>query len=186
MNVYDFDKTIYPVDSTVDFWKYCVRRWPKCLRALPAALPYGIGYKLGICKLETFKGKFYRFLRDVPEDAIQHYWDENIDRIYPWYLAQKKSDDLIISASPEFSIGEACRRLGVRYLASPVDSRTGQLLGANCRAAEKVRRLKEAFPDAQIAEAYSDSLSDTPLAQCAKEAFLIQKGVPTPWPKKNP
>lgn len=26
MNVYDFDETIYDGDSTVDFYKYCLRR----------------------------------------------------------------------------------------------------------------------------------------------------------------
>lgn len=181
MNVYDFDKTIFPEDSTVAFWKYCVRHWPKCLRALPAALPFGIGYKLHICKLESFKGRFYRFLRYIPENAVTQFWDENIGRIFPWYLAQKRDDDLIISASPEFSIGEACKRLGVRYLASPVDRKTGSLLGANCRAEEKVRRLDEAFPDVTVEQVYSDSHSDTPLALRAKQAFLVKKGVPTPW-----
>lgn len=183
MNVYDFDKTIFPVDSTVDFWKYCVRHWPKCLRFLPAALPFGIGYKLGLCKLETFKGRFYRFFQALPEDAVRQYWDENIDRIHPWYLAQKQADDVIISASPEFSVQEACRRLGVRCLASPVDPHTGTLLGANCRAEEKTRRLDEAFPDAKIEQAYSDSLSDTPLFLRAKDAFLVKKGKPMPWKK---
>ena len=183
MNVYDFDKTVYPVDSTVDFWKYCVRRWPKCLRALPAALPFGIGWKLGLCELETFKEKFYRFLRDIPQSAVEQYWDENISRIYPWYLAQKREDDVIISASPEFSVAEACRRLGVRCLASPVDRQTGHLLGKNCRAEEKVRRLKDAFPDARVEEAYSDSLSDTPLFGQAEQAFLVKNGVPHPWRK---
>lgn len=183
MNVYDFDKTIFPVDSTVDFWKYCVRHWPKCLRRLPGALPFALGWKLGLCRLDDFKGRFYRFLRDVPEDAVVQYWDENICRIYPWYLQQKQDDDLIISASPEFSIAEACRRLGVRCLASPVDPRTGALGGANCRAEEKTRRLDEAMPDARIAKFYSDSLSDTPLAERAETAYIVKKGVPAPWPK---
>lgn len=183
MNVYDFDKTVFPVDSTVDFWKYCVRHWPKCLRRLPGALPFALGWKLKLCTLDDFKGRFYRFLRDIPEDAVVRYWDENIGRVYPWYLQQKQDDDVIISASPEFSIQEACRRLGVRCLASPVDARTGELQGKNCRAEEKTRRLDEEIPDAHIEKFYSDSLSDTPLAVRAEAAFLIKKGVPTPWPK---
>lgn len=181
MNVYDFDKTIYPVDSTVDFWRYCVKRWPRCLRSFPAAAVRGIGYKLGLCRLETFKGRFYRFLRDIPADAVKQYWDENMDRIQPWYLAQKREDDLIISASPEFSIGEICTRLGVRYLASPVDRETGALRGANCRAEEKTRRMDEAYPNLEVEKAYSDSLSDKPLFDRAKEAYLVKKGVPTRW-----
>lgn len=181
MNIYDFDKTVYPVDSTVDFWKYCVRRWPKCLRALPGALPFGLGWKLGLCSLEAFKGRFYRFLRDVPASAVSEYWDKNLSRIHPWYLSQKREDDVIISASPEFSVAEACRRLGVRCIASPVDRQTGRLCGKNCRAEEKVRRLKETFPDAEVEQAYSDSLSDVPMFRLAKQAFLVKKGKPYPW-----
>ena len=32
MNVYDFDKTIYAGDSTIDFWKFCMIRYPRCRR----------------------------------------------------------------------------------------------------------------------------------------------------------
>ena len=39
VNVYDFDKTILPYDSTEHFFAYCVRRWPRvvgpALRAVP-------------------------------------------------------------------------------------------------------------------------------------------------------
>ena len=38
MNVYDFDKTIYRGDSTVDFWRHCLRRYPGAARALPGTL----------------------------------------------------------------------------------------------------------------------------------------------------
>ena len=33
MNVYDFDKTIYRGDSTMDFWRYCLKRYPKAVLA---------------------------------------------------------------------------------------------------------------------------------------------------------
>ena len=39
VNVYDWDKTIFPVDSTAAFYGWCVRCFPKVLLALPAIIP---------------------------------------------------------------------------------------------------------------------------------------------------
>ena len=35
INIYDFDKTIYDGDSSIDFFKYCIKINKKCLRILP-------------------------------------------------------------------------------------------------------------------------------------------------------
>ena len=67
MNVYDFDHTVYPGDSTLDFWRSCIRRHPAALLPLPRAALSGAMFKAGLCTRETFKGRFYRFLRHVPD-----------------------------------------------------------------------------------------------------------------------
>ena len=184
MNVYDFDHTIYPGDSTLNFWRFCVRRRPAALLPLPGAALSGALFKAGLRSREDFKGRFYRFLRHVPdvEEAVSAFWAENLSRIYPWYLAQKREDDLIISASPEFLILPACALLGVRGAASPVSPETGALLGPNCRGEEKTVRLRRDFPGEAVREFYSDSLSDAPLARMAGRAFLVSGGQPRPWP----
>ncbi len=104
MNVYDLDHTIYPGDSTLDFWRFCVKRWPAALLPLPWAALSGGLFKAGLCARETFKGRFYRFLRRVPdvEGTVSDFWEDHIERIYPWYLDQRREDDLVISASPDF------------------------------------------------------------------------------------
>lgn len=45
----------------------------------------------------------YRFLTycDTEKD-VNDFWKEYIGNIKPFYLEQKKDDDVIISASPEF------------------------------------------------------------------------------------
>ena len=58
---------------------------------------------------------------------------------------------------------------------------TGKTDGKNCHGAEKVRRLHEAYPDVQIAEFYSDSRSDSPLAELAERAYLVHGQERTPW-----
>ena len=79
---------------------------------------------------------------------------------------------------------QACALLGIRTcIASRVDPQTGKYDGLNCHGAEKVRRFREAFPDGVIERFYSDSLSDTPLARLASEAFLVSGEKLSPWPK---
>ncbi len=183
MNVYDFDKTIFAGDSTVRFYRYCLRRFGAVWLSLPGTLAAGLSYALGLTDLERFKGRFYRFLRRVPdvERAVEDFWEGHWHDLRPWYLEQRREDDLVISASPDFLIGAACRRLGIRSLASPVDARTGALLGPNCKGEEKVRRFRALCGDAAIDEFYSDSHSDDPLAALARNAWLVRGERRFPW-----
>ncbi len=184
MNVYDFDHTVYPGDSTLDFWKFCVQKRPSTLLPLPWAALSGALFKAGLCPRETFKARFYRFLRHIPDvkGQVDAFWRENLSKIYPWYLAQRREDDLIVSASPEFLILPACALLGMRGIASQVSPETGELLGPNCRGEEKVTRLRRAFPHEPVEGFWSDSRSDAPLARLAGRAFLVKNGAPRPWP----
>lgn len=186
MNVYDFDKTIFPVDSTAKFFTYCMKRYPAARRYLPRQAVAALRYGLKQITLQQFKAELYSFL-PVLGDAgavAKAFWDENIGGIEPWYLKQKKPDDLVISASPEFLIEEACIRLGILpAIASPVDALSGALTGENCKSEEKVRRFRELYPDAEVEEFYSDSLSDTPMALIAKKAYIVNKGRLSPWPR---
>ena len=59
---------------------------------------------------------------------IERYWDKYVNRISAWYLAQKRSDDLIISASPDCIIGPITRRLGVNFIATEYDREYGVFL----------------------------------------------------------
>lgn len=183
MNVYDFDHTIYDGDCTLDFWKYCVKRDPIVLCSLPKSCWYVVLFKLHLCKRERFKEKFYEFLRYVPDVQlnVKDFWDCNEKKIKEFYLRQSRSDDLIISASPEFLIGEICRRLRVHGIASKVDPVTGKLYGPNCRGSEKVRRFYQMYPAGKINRFYSDSRSDLPMAKIAVEAYLVQKNTIKEW-----
>ena len=181
MNVYDFDKTIYPVDSTAQFYLWCLRRYPACRRTLPftAWAFFCMGTRL---KTKTkSKEIFYRFLRHVPPEAPQLFWQEHIGDIRPWYYAQRRPDDLVISASPEFLLEPAARMLEFALIASPVEQATGKYRGENCHGPEKVRRFRAAFPDGRIDRFYSDSHSDDPLAALAREAFLVKGERLLPW-----
>lgn len=187
MNVYDFDKTIFYPDSSVTFVKWESRRHPLYLLVcIPGMLFYGALFKLGLIPKKHFKESLFCIIRAVPDiDAdVKQFWDEHEGQICRWYLEQRCDDDLIISASPEFLVREMTDRLGISLLGTPMDKHTARIIGENCFGAEKVRRFYEHCPDGVIAEFYSDSLSDSPLAKIAENAFLIvDKGqTPVPWP----
>ena len=178
MNVYDFDKTIYPGDSATHFWRFCVSRHPAALASLPGAaviLLRSLG-KPGIHG--ALKQQIYGFLRRIPdvESEVNAFWDAHIGDIYPWYIDRKRPDDLVISASPFFLVGEACRRLGIECMATDMDPATGQIRGTNCRREEKVRRYREIYGNIPVEEFYSDSYADRPMMELAESAFLMKNG----------
>jgi putative flippase GtrA len=183
VNIYDFDDTIYEGDSSVDFFKFALRRNPLLLLCLPALFITAAKYFLNLATKEDFKGAYFAFVSHIPfEDYTTRFWTENISKIKPWYLAQKQDTDIIISASPDFLLHPIVRReLNLALIASPVDSRTGKFTGKNCRSEEKVRRLFEDFPDVKIGDFYSDSRSDAPLAQLARNAYFVEGDKLTPW-----
>ena len=161
MNVYDFDKTIYYGDSTADFYLFCLKRHKKILTLAPSLLGAFL--------------KFYVFKKGTKtEKDVNDFWKEYIGNIKPFYLEQKKDDDVIISASPEFLLKPVCKRLKIKNLmASKVDMHSGKYSGVNCHGKEKVKRFYEAFPDGKIDNFYSDSYSDSPLAEIAEKAFMV-------------
>ena len=185
-NVYDFDQTVYSGDSTLHFYRYCARRHPGILLDLPVVGVWFAGMALGVVDKTRVKQRLYRFLTRVPDvDAlIASFWDAHRCNLKRWYLDQKRVDDVIISASPEFLLRPVCEWLGVTLLASRVDVRTGRYTGLNCHGKEKVARLYAAIPGMEIARFYSDSLSDAPLAQLAQQAYLVKGEELLPWPKK--
>lgn len=183
MNVYDFDKTIYGSDCTLDFWRYCIRRYPRTLKTLLFTLFAATAHVCGFYSKEQFKETFYRFLKYVPDvgNAVRCFWDAHESRICAWYLEQRETEDLIISASPEFLISEICARLEIRYIASRVDPLTGKLESPNCAGEEKVNRLLAEYPGAKIDQFYSDSVTDTPLARLASQAYLVKDNKAVRW-----
>ena len=184
MNVYDFDKTIFYPDSSYTFFFYCLRHRPGAvLRVLPGILSAGIRYACKAISTKALKEKLFAFLRFLPEPqkTVERFWDDRFAGIGDWYLARKRPDDLIITASPEFLVGEAGRRLGVAVIGTRMDPRSGVIEGENCHDEEKLRRFRAGFPEAEIDEFYSDSHSDEPLAAVAAKAFLVRKGTLRPW-----
>ena len=129
--------------------------------------------------------KLFSFLTQIDDFDVQieRYWDKNQKKISAWYLAQKRPDDLILSASPDCIIGPIARRLGVNFMASEFDREFGVFTNNLMYAKEKAKYIIDhGFP--VIDNFYSDSLADTPLALCAEKAHLVTNKASTviDWP----
>lgn len=185
MNVYDFDKTIYDGDSTLDFYRYCLSRYPALIIYGPGQVGAALLYMVGKINTTEFKEHFFSFLSKIsPLDVqVEKFWDLRQRKIKAWYLEQKRRDDVVVSASPAFLLTPICKRLKIAPpIATEIDPVSGKIAGTNCKGEEKVRRFREKYPDAQVQSFYSDSITDAPLADLAKEAILVQGNKRIPWP----
>ena len=189
MNVYDFDKTIYSHDCSVDFYFYEIKKHPGLLRYLPIQLVGFAGYFLRLHDKTRMKDCFYRYLRGIKDidKEVEEFWDSHIHLMHRWYFEKQREDDLVISASASFMVEPACQRLGIKYvLASEVDQYEGRVKGRNCHGKEKVVRFHQAgYKDSDVEQFYSDSYSDQPMADLAKESFIVKGEQLLSWQRGN-
>lgn len=186
MNVYDFDKTIYYPDSSYHFFLFCLKRHPAVvLPVLPKAMLLALRYRHGTVGAAELKEQLFSFLPRLKdaEEEIRLFWRGHRCNLRDWYLRQKKPDDLIISASPAFLLRPIADELDVRLIATPMNIKSGRIEGLNCHDREKVRRFREEYGNAAIHAFYSDSLSDSPVAELAERAYLVKKDKICDWPK---
>lgn len=101
------------------------------------------------------------------------FWNRKFHKIKAWY--QPQPDDVIVTASFDLTVGEACRRLGIRHLiASTIDPETLEISHLDFRT-NKAKRFREIYgPDAVIDEFYTDSYHDQSMIDLARTAYLVK------------
>ena len=176
INAYDFDETIYDGDSSVDFYKYCLKHNKKVLLVVPRQLFGVILYKLKIIEKTRMKEhifSFLKYLKDV-DSMIKDFWKEKDKNIKKWYLDQHKDSDVIISASPEFLLKPLEKKYKFTVIASKVDKHTGKFEGKNCHDYEKITRYEELYNN-KVKEFYTDSIkADKAMLEYAKVGFVVK------------
>ena len=188
MNAYDFDKTLYPRDSTLEFYLVSLLRHPSFLLDLPKTAIAFLRYRRGRISLQELREislSSFRRLKD-PEAEAERFWQKRRHKLFAYYAEIRRPDDVVISASPEFILAPIAREAAFgRLIASRFDPRTAKYDGERCYGEGKPPRFLAEFPEGGIEAFYSDSLSDTPMARLAERAYLIKDGEPTPWPEET-
>jgi phosphatidylglycerophosphatase C len=191
---FDFDGTLTVRDSFNAFllWTAGPGRATLCLaRLAPAALRYLFDRdraRLKSAALRVFlRGKPLAWAQSRAETFARQARLLRPDALACWESWRARGARLVIvTASPDFVVAPFARRLGADLLiATHVDTDdrerlTGALLGRNCRGAEKVARLREAFgPDVRLEAAYGDTGGDREMLALARTAgFKVFRGRP--------
>ena len=177
MNIYDFDDTIYDGDTNNDIIKFFMKSFPfKVGRSLRKAKKLNKKYKKGKIPFEDVKSAMYSFLGDIPNvnDYINKFVLMNMNKIKPWYLKNKRDNDVIVTASYDLWIRPFCNKLGIKYVIATRCDENGKIMGKNCKGIEKVNRLKYHLPNIKFMNAYSDSASDIPMLEFAENGYVVE------------
>ncbi|MBQ7794763.1 MAG: haloacid dehalogenase-like hydrolase [Clostridia bacterium] len=180
MRVFDFDGTIYDGESSVDFFLFSLKRHPKNLLLLPRVFYMLLRYKrLKITPdelaagLEKYGARFLSGINDLSGDIVK-FWDGHFHKIKQFYLEGKLDDDVILSASPDFLIVEAAKRLGIKtVIASSFDLEKGKILRL-CYHENKCEYFSLQFPDKRIDEFYTDSDNDKAVFKLSDRVFMVK------------
>lgn len=178
MKAFDFDGTLYDGDSSIDFFLYCLKNHPICMRALPQLGVGALRYLAKQSTVEEFKSNFFFFIRflDDSDQVVHSFWSNNLRKLKDNVVNRMSKGDLIISASPSFLLKEPAEYLGAHLIATEVDMDTGRVLNKNCKGDEKIARCKQLKIEMPFEEAYSDSLFDLPLFNASHQGYLVKKG----------
>lgn len=183
---FDFDGTLTTHDSYTAFLRWragAVRYHIGLIRLVPAAIAY-----LGHRNRGRIKAAATReFLRGVPRERIEADAQAFATLMAPRMLrpdavrtwrrwGQRRAKLVIVTASPQLIVAPFARGLGAEMLLGTElvfdaqDRATGAFAGANCRGAEKVRRLQEVFgADIRLRAAYGDTSGDREMLAIAEE-----------------
>jgi phosphatidylglycerophosphatase C len=192
---FDFDGTLTVKDSFNAFLKWRAgRRWTQgVIRLTPALITYVFDRNRSKLKAaavrEFLKGAT---VTQIENDARAFAEAHAPSLLRPDALAvwrgwrAKGAKMVIVTASPEITVAPFARGLGADMLIGTrlminEDGRiVGGLDGNNCRAKEKVLRLREVFgPDVQLTAAYGDTSGDTEMLAIADEkGYRIFRGKP--------
>jgi len=178
IDVYDFDKTVYNGDCTVDFYKYCLSKKPWLIFLLPYQIIGLVFMKLGIFSEKKGKGMFLRFFRFINADEkfLNGYVNKYSHKINSWFSPDIKIPSIIISASPQFIVEALLNSRAHKIIGTEIDRNSGRLISLNCKGKEKIERLKAYMPDFKIRRMYTDSIkNDGFLLDLADEKYIIYR-----------
>ena len=185
--LFDFDGTITRDDSLLEFIAYVVG-FKKFFRGIFWLSPVLIGYKLKICSNNYARRRLMTYCfagmsADKFAQICKKYSNTHIEDIVKFSamakIAEYKANGdkvVIVTASLEDWLAPWCRAQGIELLGTRIKKKggviTGEIDGANCYGAEKVRRVREAYDTDTFDRviAYGDSRGDKEMLEFADEA----------------
>lgn len=193
--IFDIDYTLTKKETSIELYKYMLKRDKSLIKYIPAHILTGLGYGVKVFDATRTKERFLKFLNGTKEEElksiVKDFYREHISNLlYEDGLKAIKDYKAkgykvyLISASPEFYVNEFYNIEGVdKVIGTKFKMDDGIftpiVVGKNCKGEEKVKRLMEELKkdnvevDFKNSVMFSDSLSDLPLLQLAGKGYLI-------------
>lgn len=187
--VYDFDKTIYDGETSTDFMKFFLKRNTNKIYKFPYIFLSIFYYFIDLKKSKEY---FFKILENIDikylEKEIDEFWKINKKKFFTYVESEIEKNKkevkklILISATPSIFLNKIYKELGFdKLIATEFVNHNkyfkSKIIGKNCKGMEKVKRLNEYIKDYEIISFYSDSMSDKPLFDLAKNKYFITKGV---------
>jgi phosphatidylglycerophosphatase C len=185
--IIDFDETLYKKDSLIAFCKFIYKKKPSQIWAVIPQIIGSVFYLLKLIDTKKYKELFLLFLYGLKENEVsqfaKEFWDntgmENFNSTITALFNRKEYRIICISASPELYLKPILEVYQIELIGTRIglERNRYKIIGENCKGSEKANRLREYLntSEVQIAESYSDSLSDLPLFKLSKKGFLIDE-----------
>lgn len=140
---------------------YCLTYYPNIFKYVPRYVVDYILIKNRLIDIDNKSYDFCRFLLDVKDvdDLLLSFWNHNITKINNWYKEQMKSNDLIITGSPDFLMNPICEYFNIESLSSVVDKNTG-IVTTFCFRENKATVLEKKYPNQIFNSFYTDNIYD--------------------------
>ncbi len=183
---FDFDGTLTVADSFTAFlrWRAGTGGYARGLmKMVPDLIRYLADRDRGRLKAAAVR----IFLKGVSRDELTREAEAFADQHWARFMrpdalecwdawGSKGAWRVIVTASPALTVAPFARRLGAQDLIGTelafdaADRLAGAFASPNCRAAEKVRRLRDAYgDDVCITAAYGDTSGDAQMLEIAAE-----------------
>ncbi len=182
INVYDFDNTIYDWETSVDFFVFCVKKYPFLIKYAPKIIWITFLHKLNFLKRDileetsTIIGDLLKQWGKINNnDMINEFYNKHKKKIKAEIFSNLTSDDCIISASPRFILEKMIEDLPIKKenLICSEFSNKWKLLFA-CYWENKTKAYTKKYGEHKIDSFYTDSKSDTPMFGLSKNIFLVK------------
>lgn len=193
--LFDIDYTLTKKETSIELYKYMLKKDIKLIKYIPAHILTGLGYGIKVFSATDTKERFLKFLKGKEEEEIKaivksFYREHLVNLLYEDGLKAIKEYKAkgykiyLISASPEFYVNEFYNIEGVdKVIGTKFKMEDGIftpiVIGKNCKGEEKVKRLMEEIKKENIdvdfknSCMFSDSLSDLPLLELVGNGYLI-------------
>lgn len=181
MRVFDFDNTIYDGESSFDFFCFCMRKRKRLVLFVPVVIYNFVLYKFNLLS----EDKIYKFVNSFSDLVVKNknystlfineFWQRNECKLKSDFLNMLNHEDVIITGAPNFLISGISEKLGTKNICCSIYDIDSGLLKFLCFGENKVKVFKEKYPNVQIDEFYTDSMSDKPMMDISRKVYMVRK-----------